>query len=54
MRASIGSSWLGEAEIVPPGRLVDLTNEFGEILAMTVASLRTLRGLNSANLKSKI
>jgi four helix bundle protein len=54
---------LVDAKIVPESRLGDLITEFNEILAMTVASIKTLRNSNPksqiqnrklANPKSKI
>ncbi|MBL8848438.1 MAG: four helix bundle protein [Planctomycetaceae bacterium] len=42
---------LGDSKIVKASRLSDLIREFNEILAMVVASMRTLR---STNPKSKI
>jgi four helix bundle protein len=35
-----------EANIVPQGRVAELLKEANEILAMTVASIKTLRGRN--------
>ncbi len=45
---------LGESGMVPTSRLGDLTRETQEILAMTVASKRTLRRAQIENRKSKI
>jgi four helix bundle protein len=42
---------LADSKLIAASRLKDLIREFNEILAMTVASLRTLR---SGNRKSKI
>jgi four helix bundle protein len=44
---------LADSKTVAPSRLQDLTQEFNEILALTVTSLKTLRAGN-ANPKSKI
>jgi four helix bundle protein len=38
---------LGEAEIVPPARLAELMKEADELVAMTVASAKTLRSKRS-------
>lgn len=40
-----------EAQVMPPDRLADLINELDQLVAMTVASQKTLR---SRNPKSKI
>jgi four helix bundle protein len=46
---------LVEAELMPESRLADLMKETDEILAMVVASIRTLRSKqNATNPKSKI
>ena len=44
---------LTDAKIVAPSRLHNLTQEFNEILALTVASMKTLRS-GKSNPKSKI
>jgi four helix bundle protein len=36
-----------EADLIPETRLTDLVNETDEILAMTIASLKTLRAIKS-------
>jgi len=43
-----------EAEIVPAKRLSGLYNDIDQIVAMTVASIKTLRSKRSVNPKSKI
>lgn len=40
---------LGEAQIVPQARLADLMTETDELLAMTVASIKTLRANANRN-----
>ncbi len=42
-----------ETELLPQTRLIDLMSETDEIIAMTVASIKTLRS-KSSNRKSKI
>jgi len=44
---------LADSDIIPAGRLADLMKETNEIVAMTVASIKTLRN-NQPNPKSKI
>ena len=43
---------LGESDLVPKAKLLDLTSECNEIVAMTVASIKTLR--KGSNPKSKM
>lgn len=43
---------LGDSKVIKPSRLRDLVREYNEIVAMVVASLRTMR--SSTNPKSKI
>lgn len=43
-----------EAEVLPASRLADLLREANEILAITVASRKTLRARDAHNRKSKI
>jgi four helix bundle protein len=45
---------LVEAGILPQKRLVALRNDINEIVAMTVASMRTMKARITANPKSKI
>jgi len=45
---------LGEAKKIVGPRLEPLRSEIGEILAMTVISIKTLRSRTIQNLKSKI
>jgi four helix bundle protein len=45
---------LAEADIIPKTRLVELGNEIYQIVAMTVASMRTMKAGITANPKSKI
>jgi hypothetical protein len=43
-----------EAEIVSPRRLSALVGEINEIVAMTIASIRTIRSKGTVNPKSEI
>ncbi len=45
---------LVDGAIVPEGKLSALTRDINEIVAMTVASIKTMRSKKSANPKSKI
>ncbi|MCK6624376.1 MAG: four helix bundle protein [Anaerolineae bacterium] len=45
---------LCEADLIPQTRLTDLMSEVNEILAMTVASIKTLRQRQTGNRKSQI
>ena len=43
-----------DAGMIPGSKMVNLMNETNEIIAMTVASIKTLRGNKNLNPKSKI
>jgi four helix bundle protein len=45
---------LSDANLIAEKRVQDLRDEIGEIVAMTVSSIRTIRAKASGNPKSKI